>query len=236
MNAQADFARAVAAQYRKAFRAKLIDFETMTVSGECQTSQAMAIYYNIFEKGEKAAAFSRLLDFIKKADDHIDLGVLGEKVIFDVLSDFGYTDLALKMITRPDFPSLGYMAERGYNTLWERITEGPFDSVNHHFWGSFTAWFVKALAGINYNPDADDLSRVDIKPHIAQELNDAAAYYDSIYGRIEAAWVKDSDTVTLTVSVPDGMTGVIEPKNNYIFKDGDLQKPLLSGKYTLVKQ
>lgn len=236
MNAQADFARAVAAQYRRSFRAKLIDFDTMTVSGECQTSQAMAIYYNIFEKGEKAAAFSRLLDFIKQADDHIDLGVLGARVIFDVLSDFGYADLALKMIIRPDFPSLGYMAERGYNSLWEQITEGPFDSVNHHFWGSFTAWFVKALAGIDYNPDADDLSRVDIKPHIVQELSDVAAYYDCIYGKIEVAWVKENGAVTLTVSVPDGMTGVIEPKNNYIFNDGDRQKPLSSGKYTLIKQ
>ena len=235
MNAQADFARAVAAQYRKAFRAKLIDFDTMTVNGECQTSQAMAIYYNIFEKGERDAAFSRLLDFIKEADDHIDLGVLGAKVIFNVLSDYGYSDLALKMIARPDFPSLGYMVERGYNTLWEQITEGPFDSINHHFWGSFTAWFVKALAGIDYNPDNNDLTRVDIAPHIVDALDDAAAHYDSNYGRIESSWVKQNGKVKLTVTAPDNMIGTIKPKGGYRFEDGTDEKTLLSGTYYLIK-
>lgn len=236
MKPQAEFARTVAKEFRNSFRAKLIDFDTMTVNGNCQTCQAMAIYYNLFEEAEKPTAFLRLIDFIKAADDHIDIGVLGAKVIFDVLSDFGYSDLALKMIARPDFPSFGYMVKRGYNTLWEQITEGPYDSVNHHFWGSVTAWFVKSLAGINYNPDATDLKRVDIRPSIAKELDDASAYFDSVYGRIESSWVKCADTVTLTVAVPDGMIGVIEPENGYKFYDGDLKKPLTSGSYTLIKK
>lgn len=234
MKAQADFACAIAKQYRDAFRANLIDFDTMTVEGSCQTCQAMAIYYNVFNEDEKAKAFERLIDFIKAADDHIDTGVLGARVIFHVLSDFGYSDLALKMIARPDFPSYGYIVEQGFNTLWERFTREPVDSVNHHFWGDITAWFVKVLAGIDYNPDATDLSRVDIKPHIVENLNDAAAYYDSNYGRIESSWVKRDGKVTLTVTIPDGMTGVIEPKNNYCFQDGTAEKPLKSGEYILI--
>lgn len=236
MKAQGSFARAIAQQYRDAFRAKLIDFDTMTVEGSCQTSQAMAIYYNVFTADEKPQAFGRLLDFIKAADDHMDLGVLGARVIFHVLSDFGCTDLALKMITRPDFPSYGYIVEQGFNTLWERFTREPVDSVNHHFWGDITAWFVKALAGLDYNPTATDLKHVDIKPHIVENLNDAAAYYDSNYGRIESSWVKKDGKVTLTVKVPDGMTGVIAPQNNYRFENGSHEKPLKSGEYTLIKQ
>ena len=235
MQAQADFARAVAAQYRNAFRAKLIDFDTMTVHGECQTSQAMAIYYNVFTADEKSAAFDRLLDLIKIADDHIDLGVLGARVIFHVLSDFGCADLALKMIARPDFPSYGYIVELGFNTLWERFTREPVDSINHHFWGDITAWFVKAIAGIDYNPTATDLSRVDIKPHIVENLDDAAAYYDSNLGKIETSWVKQNGKVTLTVSVPNEMTGTIAPQNGFVFEDGSTQKPLKCGTYTLVK-
>ena len=91
------------------------------------------------------------------------------------------------------------------------------------------------LAGLDYNPDATDLNHVDIKPHIVENLNDAAAYYDSNCGRIETSWVKNGDRVTLTVKVPDSMTGVIAPKNNYCFQDGDTQKPLGSGEYTLIK-
>lgn len=236
MKPQADFARAASQQYRNAFRANLIDFDTMTVEGSCQSSQAMAIYYNIFNKDEKQKAFSILLKYIKDADEHMDVGVLGARVIFHVLSDFGYADLALKMIARPDFPSYGYIVERGFSTLWEKFTREPCDSVNHHFWGDITAWFVKAIAGIDYNPDATDLNRVDIKPHIVQNLNDAASYYDSNFGKIESAWVKKDGEVILTVKVPETMVGVISPQNNYQFADGDTQKPLLSGKYTLVKK
>lgn len=236
MKAQADFALATAKHYREAFRKNLIDFDTMTVEGSCQSSQAMAIYYNLFSEDEKQAAFARLLQLIDEKDGHMDVGVLGARVIFYVLSDFGYADLALNMIARPDFPSYGYIVELGLNTLWEKFTREPMESINHHFWGDITAWFVKVLAGLNYNPDANDLNRVDIKPHIAEKLNDAAAYYDSNYGRIETAWVKCDGKVTLTVNAPDGMTGVIAPQNNYCFDNGDTQKPLASGTYTLVKR
>ena len=236
MKPQADFARAIAAQYRKAFRENLIDFDNMIVEGSCQSSQAMAIFYNLFTAEEKQKAFSRLLELIDDADGHMDVGVLGGRVIFHVLSDFGYTDLALNMITRPDFPSYAYIVNLGFNTLWEKFTREPCDSVNHHFWGDITAWFVKVLGGIDYNPTATDLSRVDIKPHIADTLDDAAAYYDSEKGKIECSWAKNDGKVTLTVNVPDGMTGVIEPEGDYQFADGDTQKPLQSGEYLLIKK
>ena len=234
MKPQADFARAIATQYRDAFRENLIDFDTMTVEGSCQSSQAMAIYYNVFTANEKQPAFARLLELINEKDGHMDVGVLGARVIFHVLSDFGCADLALNMITRPDFPSYGYIVNLGFNTLLERFTREPVDSVNHHFWGDITAWFVKVLAGLDYNPAATDLKHVDIKPHVVENLSDAAAYYDSNYGRIESSWVKRDGKVILTVKVPDGMTGVITPQNNYRFADGSIKKPLASGEYTLI--
>lgn len=235
MKAQADFARAIAAQYRNAFRNNLIDFEKMIVTGDCQTSQAMAIYYNIFTSEEKPKAFKHLLTLIDSANGYMDVGVLGARIIFHVLSDFGYADLAFNMITRPDFPSYGYIVELGLNTLWEKFTQEPVESINHHFWGDITAWFVKVLAGIDYNPNATDLNRVDIKPHIVDSLNDASAHYDSINGKIASSWVKKDGKVTLDIIVPVGMTGAIAPQNNYVFEDGDSTKPIKSGKYILVK-
>lgn len=236
MKPQADFARTIAASYRKAFRDNLIDFDTMTVSGECQSSQAMAIYYNLFTANEKPKAFKKLLEFIDAADGHMDVGVLGARIIFHVLSDFGHADLALNMIARPDFPSYGYIVELGLNTLWEKFTREAMESINHHFWGDITAWFVKVLVGIDYNPDTNNLSRVDIKPHIVEALNDVSAYYDSKAGKIECSWIKKDDKVTLTINVPNSMSGIIAPQNGYVFADGESQKILASGEYTLVKK
>ncbi len=51
--------------------------------------------------------------------------------------------------------------------------------------------------------------RVDVKPHIVENLNDSSTYYNSNHGRIEVAWVKNNDaTVTLSISVPDVFEGI----------------------------
>ena len=98
------------------------------------------------------------------------------------------------------------------------------ESINHHFWGDITAWFVTKLVGIDYNPSATNLNHVDIKPHIPDNLNDASAYYDSVMGKIECSWVKENDIVKLTVNVPTEACGVIAPQNNYCFQDGETHK------------
>ena len=72
----------------------------MTALGRCQTSQAMAIFYSLFDEGEKPEAFRRLLTFIHEQGDHMDVGVLGGRVLFHVLSAYGYSDLAYKMCIR----------------------------------------------------------------------------------------------------------------------------------------
>ena len=99
MEAQRQFAESVYGEFRAAARRHLIDFATMTALGNCQTSQAMAIFYNVFEEAEKPAAFRVLVDLIEENDGLMDVGVLGGRVLFRVLSLFGRTDLAYRMIT-----------------------------------------------------------------------------------------------------------------------------------------
>ncbi|MBO4733023.1 MAG: hypothetical protein J5662_00965, partial [Clostridia bacterium] len=174
--------------------------------GNCQSSQAMGLYYGVFEPEEKQRAFEALLKFIREADDHIDLGILGGRVIFHTLSEFGYTDLALKMITRSDYPSYGNWLKRGATTLWENFDPVFVNSSNHCFWGDISAWFIKVLAGINYNPEGNNLKEVLIKPHFPDKLQSAKAYYESPYGKIESFWKRNGDTVELTVNTPDGFS------------------------------
>ena len=73
----------------------------------------MGLAYGLFEEDEKQEAFAHLLRLIDERDGHMDVGVLGMRVIFDVLADFGYADLAYRMITRTDYPSYGEWVARG---------------------------------------------------------------------------------------------------------------------------
>ena len=60
----------------------------VTIMGRTQTAQAMAIEYGLLENGEKKAAFEVLLDIIHEADDHLDTGCLGARIVFHVLAKF----------------------------------------------------------------------------------------------------------------------------------------------------
>ena len=146
---EAEFAEKEALAYKSAIRGKLIDQNTLLAEGNCQTSQAMALHYGVFEEAEKETAFQRLLELIHDADDHIDVGVLGGRVIFHVLSDFGYSDLAFHMITREDYPSYGNWIKRGATTLWENFLPDGVSSMNHHFWGDISLIIIKGCTSLS---------------------------------------------------------------------------------------
>ena len=120
---EADYCRGFAREMRAAIREYLLeDKESMRFISGRQSVQAMAIFYGLCDnEEEKQKAFSVLLDEIHRKDDHMGVGVLGGRVIFRVLCDFGYQDLAIKMITRPDAPSYGMMIADGLTTLSENV-------------------------------------------------------------------------------------------------------------------
>ncbi len=193
------------ARLKASIREHLIDLETGTAIGECQTSAAMAIYYGIIEGDETERVLARLLEYIKKENGHLDTGVLGGRVIFHVLAEHGYSDLAYDIITEPSAPSYGQWLELGYTTLAEDFYTEEIQSKNHHFWGDISAFFIKRICGINYNPDCIDHGYVKIKPHFLSALTEARAHHDGPRGRIEVEWRRDGETVILTIKLPEDM-------------------------------
>ena len=231
---EADLAQKEAAAYRAAFRKHLVDFETMVVTGNCQSCQAMALHYGIFEKEEEQAAFAQLLRLIHEQDDHIDVGVLGGKVLFHVLTKFGYSDLAYHMIVRPDYPSYGYWLEKGATTLWECFFQEPRDSRNHHFWGDISGWFMKAIAGINLNPLGRSTYELEIRPHFIAALDHAEAWHMAPEGKIEAGWKRTAEGITLELTIPEGMKATAILPEGYRFSDGCTERRIVSGKYLIL--
>lgn len=201
-----EYAENLANSLREAIRANLIDYSTMTVFGDCQSSQAMGLYYNIFEPQEEKAAFEKMLQLVHDFDDHIDVGVLGGRVIFHVLSRFGYSDLAFKMITRPDYPSYGNWVERGATTLWENFDPDFVDSPNHHFWGDISAWFIKVLGGIQVNPTKNNPNDLIIKPHFIDSLDFVKASHVLPQGEVSVRWTRKGKNIEVVIKIPQNIT------------------------------
>ncbi len=206
----AAFAREQSARYRADFRAHLLDLDSATVSGETQSGQAMALYYGLLEQSEEQKAFDKLLSLIHDKDDHMGVGVLGGRVIFHVLTKFGYSELALKMIVREDYPSYGNWIKRGATTLWENFLPDRVDSKNHHFWGDISAWFIKRIVGICLNPDGHDVNCVCIAPHFLTTLDHASAHHIAPAGKIEVSWKRTADGIELCIDTPAEMETRLE--------------------------
>lgn len=235
----AEYARGLHREFRTAIRTHLIDFKTMTVEGDCQTAQAMALFYGVFEKNEEAAAFDVLLSQIARAGDKIDVGVLGARVLFHVLSNHGHSDLALRMITTREFPSYGYWIHTmGATALFEDFMPlgGGITSHNHHFWGDVSNWFVRELAGLKINPRVCDVSEIEISPSLFDGLTHAEADHLLPTGRVTVAWRREgATTIVLRVELPAGAHGCIVLPQGWRFETGDMTVPAATGEWRIVR-
>ena len=108
-------------------------------------------------------------------------------------------------------------------------------SMNHHFWGDISAWFIKRIAGIQLNPERTNVNEVRIAPSFIDVLENASAHHIAPAGKISSEWVREGDAVTLQVEIPEGMSAVAELEDGFTFEDGKLTKAIVSGTYKIVK-
>jgi len=181
------FASDFEARLRASFR-NLFITEDCYVSCKSQTAQAKALSLKLFTAQEEKQAFDNLLCLIREKDDHFSVGVFGARVLFRVLADFGYADLALELITKDTFPSYKYWLDNGATSLWEAFNElypnglfrldgGRVLSLNHHFWGDISAWFYRYVLGINVNPSMENEITFEISPALLSSINYAEGSY-----------------------------------------------------------
>ena len=218
---QKNFADGLYSSLRNTIRRNLIDFNTMTVRSRCQTSQAICIYYGVFDESEISKAGDVLVDIVHESNDRFDCGMIGMRVIFHVLSMCGHGELAYKMITRDDYPSYGFLLKQGLTSMPEDfLPENQWDnpdSLNHHFMGDITSWFIQRVVGITVNPRLKNANDFDIRPDFICELEYASAFYDAPCGKIEVKWSRKNERVKLEINCPDSATGYIVMPDNYRF-------------------
>jgi len=198
-------------ELRQAVRAQLIDFDTMTVAGNCQTSQAVALSMGIFEPDEYEAAYRRLIDLIEEKNYFLHCGMIGLRHIFHVLFAHGDGDIALKMMCQEDAPSYANMIKLGGTALFESlIPNGCQESQNHHFFGDIINLFITKLAGLNINPNLDDIHHVVVAPQIPDCISDAEASYDFGGEEVRVSWKKQNGKLVVDVELPPVANGVLQ--------------------------
>ncbi len=240
MALERDYAQSMADEIRRAARERLIDADTLTALGSCQTAQAMALYHGLFTAQEEPAAYARLLEFIHEQNDHMDIGFLGMRVIFDLLFAHGDGELAFRMIARPDFPSYGAWAARGATTLREIFhadESGKVGSLNHHCWGDVSRCFYENLLGLRVNPRLTTPDEIDLRPFFPATMQSAEGYHMLPAGRVALKWRRQGDEVLYTVALPGRVSATLYAPAGYAFADcREASRPACSTEYRFVRR
>lgn len=210
MKEQKEYAEKLAGEMRSAIRENLVDLDTMTAIGECQTSQSVSIRTGLFEENETASAYRKLLQIVEKDKETIVCGMFGLRYIFHALFEGGNPDLALSMILKEGAPSYKTMIDLGGTALFESlIPNGVQESQNHHFYGDIINLFITKLAGLIINPGLDDIYNVRISPIIPDSISMARAEYAYADGKITVKWEKLDGKIKIYTQVPDFVHGTI---------------------------
>ena len=75
--------------------------------------------------------------------------------------------------------------------------------------GDVSAWFYKALAGIQPDPQAPGFKHFFIRPNVVGDLTSARGQYDSIRGRIVSEWTIGNGLLKLRVVVPPNTSATV---------------------------
>jgi len=198
---------ALAASIKTAFNDKFYHANTGLYGNGSQTSLSCALYQGLVEPQNQARVLTNLVAAVEQANNHIDTGILGAKYLLNALLENGRADVAYRIASQKDLPSWGWWMEQGATTLWEQWNGS--ESRIHIMFGDISAWFYKALAGINPDPAAPAFKHFIVKPNLVGGLTSAKATYNSVQGRIVSDWKCADGRFDWTVTIPANTTATV---------------------------
>jgi alpha-L-rhamnosidase len=204
-----------AAKIKDGFNNRFFDAAKHTYGTGSQTSILLPLAFGMVPPEQRAAVAGNLAsDILVTRKGHLSVGMVGVFWLMQVLTETGHADAAWEVVTQTTRPSWGYMISKGATTVWERWdsdTCGP--GMNSEalliLAGNLDAWFYCTLAGINYDPEQPGFKHIIIKPAMVGDLTWVKCGYDSIQGRIVSNWKRESDKLTMEVTIPINTTATV---------------------------
>jgi alpha-L-rhamnosidase len=204
-----------ASQMKEAFVNNFIDTDRMICGNNSQTSNILAIMFDLVPKQYRERIFYNLLEKIMgEGEIHVGTGIVGGQWLTRVLTSNGYSDVAYLLASQNTYPSWGYMVEQGATTIWELWNgdhgDPGMNSGNHvMLLGDLIIWFYQNLAGIKPDPNNPGFKNIIMKPEIVGDLKFVNASYNSMYGKIKSNWRTVDDKFYWDVSIPGNTSAML---------------------------
>jgi alpha-L-rhamnosidase len=196
----------LAGEIVRAYNKQRFDPARAAYGSGSQTTALLPLALDLAPPARRAAVFAHLVATIRGKDKgHLDTGIFGTRYLVDVLSDFGEPDLAIRMLTRPDYPSFGNQIAQDATTVWEQWAfKGDMHSHNHAMFAGVSASFFTRLAGIT--PMQPGYAQIGIRPIMPRCLSFVEASQQTVKGRVAVRWQRQGDQIVMNVTVPVNTT------------------------------
>ena len=150
----------------------------------------------------RAEVVNSLRKEIDENGGHLNTGIFGTQIFFDVLCDNGLSEYAYTAMTKTDQPGYGWWLEQGANTMWE-YWDGK-KSRNHPMFGGGLTWLYTHIAGLKADPGEPGYKHIVVRPLPVGDLTWASYETESHYGKVAVRWDIKKDKFVLKLRVPDG--------------------------------
>ncbi|MBB6734378.1 alpha-L-rhamnosidase [Cohnella zeiphila] len=181
------------------------------VACRTQTAYVLALMIGLLTAEQEPAAVRDLVDNIRDNGWHLTTGFMGVSYILEVLSRFGETDAAFRLLLQEEFPSWLYPVRNGATTIWERwdgwsaergFQDPEMNSFNHYALGSVGEWLYRRLAGIDLREDGAGFQSFLIRPQPGGGIGRVRCRYETLYGPIAVGWREEAGAFTLEADIP----------------------------------
>ncbi|GAB3014040.1 alpha-L-rhamnosidase [Niabella terrae] len=238
---------------KAAFNKEYVTGSGRLVSGT-QTAYVLALHFDMLPEAARKQAAARLVENIESYGNHLTTGFLGTPYLCHVLTRFGYTDIAYKLLLQETYPSWLYPVKMGATTIWERwdgmkpdstFQNKGMNSFNHYAYGAIGDWMYRKMVGIDTYEDGVGYKHIRIQPHIGGGFKNASAALKTYYGTVSNSWLIDNNVLQMEVEIPANTRATIYipaaeasriKENGKALKDvGDLKVQGTEGGYVLVE-
>jgi alpha-L-rhamnosidase len=203
---------------KKAFNDKFVSADGR-IQGNTQTCYLIALKFELLDEANQQRAVQYLVDDIKAKNWHLSTGFVGVSYLLPILTQFGHTDVAYRLINQDTFPSWLFSVKQGATTIWERwdgwtpdkgFQTPKMNSFNHYSLGSCGQWMYDTIGGIGLDPEHPGYKHILIHPRPGGGVRWARCSYDSQYGPIKTDWkLADDKRFTLRVTIPPNTTSTV---------------------------
>jgi alpha-L-rhamnosidase len=186
------------------------------IEGDTQAVYVLALAVDLVDGELAKQAAGYLVENIEARGGHLSTGFIGTKDLMLVLAKIGRNDVAYRLLHNDTFPSWGFSIKQGATSIWERwdgwtpekgFQDPGMNSFAHYSFGAVYQWMVENIGGIR---EATPSYRTFVvAPQPGGKLNTARIGYDSVRGPIASAWTRDTNGLTLEVTVPANTTATV---------------------------